>query len=367
MPIAAAPLPTEPVTQDSYLRPTGFVDAPFGFDGLVARLAGGALWFSQIEILSRNEPARLVPVAELGALQDHPDWARLTAPRPPLLLGPRTLRFEEPQVMGILNMTPDSFSDGGAHADPAAAAGAAFDMAAAGAAIIDIGGESTRPGAEPVWEQDEIARVAPVLDHLAHAEMLISIDTRKASVMQDALSRGARIVNDISGLTHDDRSLGVVADSGAPVIIMHAQGDPRTMQNTPRYDHTLLDIYDWLSERIAIAEAAGIPRARIIADPGIGFGKTVRHNLELLNGLALFHGLGVPLLLGASRKRFIGALAGEAPVEQRLGGSLAIVSAGLTQGIQLFRVHDVPESVQAVRVWRGLRDAALSPPGSPHV
>ncbi len=351
---------------DLYLRPTGFVDAPFGFDGQVARLAGGMLWFSAVEILSRGAPARLIAVSDIDHfLGEHPQaasvWQRLTGQRPALQLEGRVLRFDEPQIMGILNMTPDSFSDGGKHADAVAAAEAGYDMAAAGAALVDVGGESTRPGAETVWEQDEIERVVPVIEKLKVSGTLVSIDSRKGAVMRAALAAGAQVINDVSGLTHDETSMGVAAAAGAPVIIMHAQGDPQTMQDAPHYDHVLLDIFDWLAARIAAAEAAGIDRGKIIADPGIGFGKSVRHNLEILNGLALFHGLGVPVLLGASRKRFIGALSGEAEVGQRLGGSLAVLSAGLAQGVQLLRVHDVAESVQAVRVWRGGRDAALSP------
>ncbi|MGB3723515.1 MAG: dihydropteroate synthase [Pacificimonas sp.] len=354
---------------DIYLRPTGFVDAPFGFDGQVARLAGGMLWFSAVEVLGRGTPARLIAVADIDAFlsdnpQAQPTWQHLIAPRPALQLDGRTLRFDEPQIMAILNMTPDSFSDGGKHGDAGAAAAAGYDMAAAGAAIVDVGGESTRPGADPVWEQDEIERVVPVIEKLAVSGTLTSIDTRKSAVMRAALAAGAQIVNDVSGLTHDETSMGVVAASGAPVVLMHAQGDPQTMQDAPHYDHALLDIYDWLAARVAAAAAAGIDRARIIADPGIGFGKSVRHNLEILNGLALFHGLGVPILLGASRKRFIGALSEEAGVDDRLGGSIAVLSTALAQGIQKFRVHDVPESVQAVRVWRGGRDAALSPPAT---
>ena len=356
------------IVSDIYLRPTAFVDAPFGFDGQVARLGGGMLWFSAVEVLSRDGPARLVPVGSVDALlAEHPSakpiWQRLIAPRPPLELGKRTLRFDQPAVMGILNVTPDSFSDGGAHADPQAAAEAAFDMAAAGAAVVDIGGESTRPGAKPVWEEDEIGRIIPVLERLQETGLLTSIDTRKSSVMRAALSKGACIVNDVSGLTHDEASLETVAAAGAPVVIMHARGDPLTMQDAPRYDDVLLDIYDWLEAQVDRAVEGGVARERIIADPGIGFGKTVRHNLELLNGLSLFHGLGVPLLLGISRKGFIGALSNEAPADRRLGGSIALMTAGLAQGVQLFRVHDVAESVQAVHVWRGLRDAALSPIG----
>jgi dihydropteroate synthase len=263
--------------------------------------------------------------------------------------------------MGILNMTPDSFSDGGRNADVAVAAAAAVSMAAEGAAIVDIGGESTRPGAATVWEGDEIARVAPVLDRLRPSGLALSIDTRKSAVMADALARGAGMVNDVSGLTYDDRAMATVADAACPVVIMHAQGDPTTMQDAPRYDDALLDVYDWLEARVAAAVAAGIARERIIVDPGIGFGKSVRHNLELLNGLSLLHGIGVPILVGASRKRIIGALSNEATVDKRLGGSLALVMTALAQGVQLVRVHDVAETVQALRVWRGLRDAALSP------
>lgn len=351
---------------DLYMRPTAFVDAPFGFDGQVERLAGGMTWFSAVEVLSRTAPARLVSVEEIGALlAEHPQlestWQHLTAPRPPLPLGERMLRFDEPQLMGILNVTPDSFSDGGANQDPDAAAAGAYDMAAAGAAVVDIGGESTRPGAETVWEQDEIARAAPVFERLQGRGLILSADTRKAAVMRAALERGAHIVNDVSALTHDEESLGTVASSGAPVILMHAQGDPRTMQDAPRYDRVLLDIYDWLAERIEAATRAGIAREKIIVDPGIGFGKTVRHNLEILNGLSLFHGLGAPILLGASRKGFIGALSKEEGAGDRLPGSLAVLMAALGQGVQMLRVHDVAESAQAVKLWRGLRDAALSP------
>jgi dihydropteroate synthase len=227
--------------------------------------------------------------------------------------------------------------------------------------VIDIGGESTRPGAPAVWEGDEIARIEPLLARLAGADLLISVDTRKAAVMRRALVLGARIVNDVSALTHDGEALAAVAAARCPVVLMHHQGDPQTMQDDPRYDDVVLDVFDWLEARIAACVAGGVARDRIIVDPGIGFGKTLRHNLELLNGVSLFHGLGCPLLLGASRKRFIGALSNEAPVDRRLAGSLAIATAALAQGVQLLRVHDVPETVQAVRVWRGLRDAALAP------
>ena len=350
-----------------YVRPTAFVDAPFGFDGQVARLAGGLAWFSAVEILA-PDGARLVPVEKFGSeLESLPDdarqaWQRLTAACAPLELGERLIRLDQPQVAGILNVTPDSFSGDGRLADSEQAVEAGHAMAAAGAALVDVGGESTRPGAKPVWEGDEIGRIVPVVQKLAAAGTAVSIDTRKAAVMEAALGAGARLVNDVSALTWDDRAAEVVSAAGCPVVLMHHQGSPETMQDNPRYDRpVMLEIYDWLEARIAAAEAAGIARDRIIVDPGFGFGKNVQHNLQLMNGLALLHGLGCPVMVGASRKRTIGALSGEAPADQRLAGSLALALKAAEQGAQLIRVHDVPETVQALRVWRGLRDAALAP------
>jgi dihydropteroate synthase len=355
--------------QRTYLRPTAFVDALFGLDGKVARLAGTMLWFAAVEIIRREGDAiarEMVPVEAIEARLDDssaPAWAYLTAARPPLTLGERIVRLDQPQVVGIVNATPDSFSDGGRFADGEAAAAAGFAMAEAGAAIVDVGGESTRPGAKAIWEGDESERILPVIRRLAAGGTAVSVDTRKAGVMHAALAAGAALVNDVSALTFDDRSAGVVAAAGCPIVLMHHQGDPATMQDAPRYEGpVLLAVYDWLEERIAAAEGAGIARERIMIDPGIGFGKNVQHNLELLNGLALLHGLGCPIMVGASRKRMIGALAGEAPVDRRMPGSLALALKAAEQGAQLLRVHDVPETVQALKLWRGLRDAALTPP-----
>ena len=350
------------------IRPTGFVDAPFGHDGKVARLAGGLNFFASVELLrvegSRRVSAELLPVEGVEGRLDGDtaaQWAALTAPRQPLQLGDRTVRLDQPQVMGILNVTPDSFSDGGQLADAGSAVEAGVQMASEGAAILDVGGESTRPGAQTVWAQDEIERVRPVVERLAAGGSAVSIDTRKSEVMTAALQAGARLVNDVSALTFDPRAAEVVAASGAPVILMHHLGSPETMQEDPRYDDVLVEIYVWLEERIAAAEAAGIDRSRILIDPGFGFGKTVGHNLELMNGLALFHSLGCPLVVGASRKRTIGALSNEAPADRRLGGSIAFALKAVEQGAQIVRVHDVPETVQALRIWRGLRDQALTP------
>lgn len=364
-----------PLDARLYLRPISFVDAPFGYDGQCARLAGGLVWFSAVEFVARAGSRRvlqqLIPIAQLDSaraalppeLRSRFDglWARLTAPRPALELGPRTLRFDAPSVMGIVNVTPDSFSDGGQFENAEAAVAAAVDMASAGASVVDIGAESTRPKATPVWEGDEIERLKPVLRRAAAAGILISVDTRKAAVMRSALGIGARIVNDVSALCFDDQALSAVAEAGCPVVLMHHRGDPQTMQDNPVYDDVLLDVFDWLEARIDDCTAGGVSRDRIIVDPGIGFGKTLRHNLDLLNGLSLLHGLGCPILLGASRKRFIGALSNEAAADRRLGGSIAVAMAALTQGVQLLRVHDVPETVQAMHVWRGMRDAALTP------
>ncbi|MEA3004443.1 MAG: dihydropteroate synthase [Sphingomonadales bacterium] len=360
------------MSQRSYLRPVAFVDSPFDLDGQVARLAGGLAWFSAVEAVvmegARRVSVELVPVARieeaLSRLGGDAEtaWRNLLAPRAPLSLGPRTVRLDQPQAVGILNLTPDSFSDGGRLDSPDAAAAAGFAMAEAGAAIVDVGGESTRPGAKPVWEGDEIERVLPAVRQLASGGTAVSIDTRKAAVMEAALAAGAAMVNDVSALTYDDRAAAVVAAASCPVVLMHHQGPPETMQDMPHYEGPLLyAVYDWLAERIEAAAAAGIARERIVVDPGFGFGKTVQHNLRLMNGLALLHGLGCPIMLGASRKRTIGALSGEAPPDRRLAGSLAFALKAAEQGVQLLRVHDVPETVQALRIWRGLRDAALAP------
>lgn len=355
-----------------YLIPEQFVATPVGRDGTVARLAGGFVWFASYELIAVSGGARVVhaslSVAELPALIANLPEAqatrlkllaeRISAARPPITLGERVLRFDQPAVMGILNVTPDSFSDGGAvHDDPRAAADVGFAMATAGAAVIDVGGESTRPGAATVWEGDEIARVEPVVRALAASGTPVSIDTRKAAVMEAALGAGATMVNDVAALLWDDRSPAVVAGAGCPVVLMHSPDPAKGPHGGDGYSDALVEVFDWLEARI---EAVGIDRAKLLVDPGLGFGKSLADNLALLNGLAIFHGLGCPLVVGASRKRMIGALSNEAPVEARLGGSLALAIHAVDRGAQVLRGHDVPETVQAIRVWRGLRDAALT-------
>ena len=305
-------------------------------------LAGGPVRFARVEIIERGRPSQVVDAESLDPAVLEP----LVRPRAWIAGLPR----DRTAVMGILNVTPDSFSDGGRHAAPDVAVAAARAMVAAGADIIDVGAESTRPRAPLVDLATERARLAAVLPGLSGINW--SIDTRKAAIMADAIETGAALVNDVSALGHDPDALALVAARGCPVVLMHAQGTPTTMQVAPRYDDALLDVYDWLADRIAICEAAGIARDRIIVDPGIGFGKTLDHNLALLRGLTLFHGLGVPLLLGASRKQLIARIAGDVAPDDRLPGSLALALHAASCGVQLVRVHDVAATVQALAVWK---------------
>ena len=276
-------------------------------------------------------------------------------------LGERTIRLDQPQVAGILNVTPDSFSDGGKFLDrPEDGAAHAAAMLEAGAALVDIGGESTRPGAPAVWEGDELKRVIPAVEYCAAMGAAVSVDTRRAAVMAAALDAGAQIVNDVSALRHDPTAAGLVAARGCPVVLMHAPGGGDDLHADGDYDSVVFDVFDWLAARRDAAIEAGIAREAIVLDPGIGFGKSLAENLALINALPLFHALGQPLMLGASRKRMIGAMSNEAAAHQRLGGSVALAVKGMDAGVQFLRVHDVAETVQARNVWRSLRDAALT-------
>jgi dihydropteroate synthase len=281
--------------------------------------------------------------SDLAALLD-----RVSAKRPPFA----GLQLDRPLLMGIVNVTPDSFSDGGLYDTKEEAIAHAAELAAQGAAIIDIGGESTRPGSDPVEEGEEAARVIPVIEGLSGLPAVISVDTRKASVAREAAKRGAKILNDVSALTYDPECLQVAVQTGLSVVLMHAQGEPKTMQDDPRYDDVVLEVFDYLEARIKAAVKAGIDRAQIAADPGLGFGKTLAHNLALLTNTGLFHGLGVPLLVGASRKRFIQGVSGGPEPRAREPGSQAAAIAAAAQGAQILRVHDVAGSRQALSVWR---------------
>ncbi|WP_309667348.1 dihydropteroate synthase [Tabrizicola sp.] len=328
-----------------YLRPIAMTDAARPKGALP--LAGGWCWFDRVEVLRRGAAGEVIAAVDCP----DEDLERLCAPRVDFA----GLSLDRPRIMGILNVTPDSFSDGGLFLDPQIAQAHARGMTEA-ADIIDIGGESTRPGAIEATDEEELSRTVPVIAALRAGGLqeVVSIDTRKAAVAEAALRAGADVVNDVSALGFDPDMGPLIAREGAPVVLMHAQGAPATMQDDPRYGDVLLDVYDALAARIAAAEAFGIARSRIAVDPGIGFGKTSAHNLALIRGLSLFHGLGCPILLGASRKRFIGSIGQAAEASDRMPGSIAVALAGVAQGVQMLRVHDAAETRQALRLWAAM-------------
>ena len=372
-----AGLSVPPFAASTWLRPVGITQPadPAASSPGFFPLAGGAFAFNQLDVVMASPstgqfevwrcavPDLLASCAGASDLALAEAWLdRLTRPRARfagLSMAGQAIGAGQtrPHIMGILNITPDSFSDGGQNYAADTALAHARQMAADGAAILDIGGESTRPGAAPVSQAEELARIGPVIKELAAEGLLISADTRHTEVMQAALQAGARIINDVGGFR----------DSGAPdlmarqyatnpqqafAIAMHMQGEPGTMQKDPHYRFAPLDVYDWLAGRVAVLEAAGLPPSHIAVDPGFGFGKSVADNLALVSWAALLHGLGVPLLIGASRKSSIGMLDGGAGADQRLGGSLALACRAAQQGAQMIRVHDVPETRQALTVWQ---------------
>ncbi len=357
-----------------YVRPLGIYAPARGgeaedvWGGLP--LAGGPLVFSALEVLERSPRGTLRRAIGLGEVFER-DWGRSTLEAADLIEAVRSprprlagLSLDRPRIMGIVNVTPDSFSDGGRHATVAAAVAHGLALAEAGADILDIGGESTRPGSDTVALDDELGRVIPVIEGLrAKTDKLISIDTRKAEVMRRAAAAGADILNDVSALTHDPAALETAAESGLPVMLMHAQGDPKTMNDDPQYSDVVLDVFDFLEQRIRACVDAGIPKARLVVDPGIGFGKHLHHNVAVLNAMSLYHGLGVPVLLGASRKKLIGQISNVEDPRQRVPGSIAAALHSVSQGVQIVRVHDVAETRQALAVWEAVQagsEAALA-------
>ncbi len=276
-------------------------------------------------------------------------------PERPAICG---LSMDRPRIMGIVNVTPDSFSDGGRIADIEARVA---ELAAEGADILDIGGESTRPGADTVPAAEEWERVEAAIHAALATGAVVSIDTRKAEVARRALAAGARLFNDVSALTYDEESLAVAAEfaeAGGAVCLMHALGDPKTMQKDPRYDDVLREVYAYLETRVRVVIEAGVSPEQIIIDPGIGFGKTLDHNLQILRGLGTFHDIGCPVLLGASRKRFIGTLTGEDVAAERVHGSVAAAQIGASFGCHILRVHDVKATAQALAIWSAVQGAA---------
>ncbi len=310
-------------------------------------MQGGNLAFSLARLIEDGREIATLPVAMLP--EDWGDEIEAVTARPLPFAG---LVSQRPLVMGILNITPDSFSDGGRHFDASGAIEAGHAMLEAGADILDVGGESTRPGAEPVLPDEEIARVIPVVRELAKAAP-VSIDTRHAATMQAALEAGAEIINDVTALRHDPAAVDFLARTQTPIVLMHMPGtDPRSMQAQADYADVVLEVARFLRDRVATLEALGIARARIAIDPGIGFGKTMAHNLALIEALPILAQIGCPIMLGASRKRFIGTLSGVEQAEARLAGSLAVALAGAARGAAILRVHDVAETIQALAVWQ---------------
>jgi dihydropteroate synthase len=342
-----------------YLRP---LELSWGADARRAIAAGRAGRLGGLETIAFSAAERVIRDGdriERGAVA-YSDLARdalLAAIEAPRAIA---ARFTPPTLMGIVNVTPDSFSDGGLFATPSEAIAQGLRLAEEGAAILDIGGESTRPGSDGVSEEEELARVIPVIAALAGAGHIVSIDTRKAAIMRPAASAGAQIINDVSALAYDPQSLSVAAELGLPVILMHAQGDPKTMQQNPVYVDAALDVYDWLEARIAACERAGISRDLIVIDPGIGFGKTLAHNLAILQQTTLFHGLGVGLMIGLSRKSFMTKLTGEKTAARRVSGSLGGAVHAALNGAHMIRVHDVAATRQALAVAGAIADPSVT-------
>jgi dihydropteroate synthase len=313
--------------------------------GPVAQALAGsaAVWFDAAHAFDGGSNANQMQAAALPAEVR----ARLVGLRAPLC----GLSLDRPRIMGILNVTPDSFSDGGDLTTLRDVVARAQAMAVAD--ILDIGGESTRPGADVVTVFEEIRRTVPVIRALREAGITtpISIDTRKAAVAHAAIAAGADIVNDVSAFRFDPEMADVVAETGVPACLMHSKGDPATMQQAPSYENVTLEVFEHLAERVEFATARGVAREKLIVDPGIGFGKTQAHNLRLLADLAQLHDLGLPVLLGASRKKFIGTIGGADLAKDRMPGSVAVALHGAAMGVQILRVHDVAETAQALALW----------------
>jgi dihydropteroate synthase len=340
-----------------YLRPFGLL---FGQDaremiagGLAFSLGGSPnIAFVAAEEIMRDGKVVTRRKLEVDELREHALIQNVTQVRPDFA----GISLDQTRIMGIVNVTPDSFSDGGQFdvAENAIAYGRL--MAEQGADILDVGGESTRPGSDEVSVEQERARIIPVIEVLAQ-DHVVSVDTRKSALMAEAAQANAKIINDVSALEFDPLSAGIVAKAGLPVVLMHAQGNPRTMQLAPKYDDVALDVYDGLAAQIKKAVAAGISLSHICVDPGIGFGKSFRHNLDLLRQLTLFHGLGVAVLVGLSRKGIVGAVTGEKTAAKRVAGSIGGALQAAIQGAHLLRVHDVVETVQSLAMF----NAGLNP------
>lgn len=337
------------------INPVGLLSGPAAAmaveDGMAKPLAGGPVAFTHCELLNPDDSGEHRFSVKPNASVDG-DLSSLVSARHPFA----GHDLSRPVIMGVVNVTPDSFSDGGDHSDAKDAIDHALKLVEDGADILDIGGESTRPGAAPIGTAEECDRILPVVEAAVAAGVTVSVDTRRAETMRAAIAAGASIVNDVTALTGDPESLSAIAETDASVILMHMQGTPETMQNAPAYRLASFDIFHWLKTRIEACEATGISRDRIAVDPGIGFGKTDIHNMEVLGRAAVFHGLGCAVAIGVSRKSFIGRIAAVEVPKDRLPGTLAATGTALARGIQIHRVHDVADVRQAFAIWRAEHD-----------
>ncbi|MBJ7534829.1 dihydropteroate synthase [Rhodomicrobium vannielii ATCC 17100] len=344
-----------------YLEPTGFLYGEIARQAIAAGealpLAGSPrIAFSAARLQEggpggiRNIFLRASALPQLSEPRVKALLARIIEPRADIAGVP----MDGPRIMGILNVTPDSFSDGGDHFATDAALAHAADLVRHGTDFIDVGGESTRPGSDPVDVEEEVRRILPVLEGLAAWQTPVSVDTRRPEVMRAVAGARLDIINDVSALTFSSDSLSTAAELCKPVVLMHAQGDPKTMQDAPSYADVVTEVFDWLEARIEAAVAAGIDRAKIVADPGIGFGKTLAHNAALLRSIALFHGLGVPLLVGTSRKRSLQRVAAAELPGDIDAASVAAALDAASRGVQIVRMHNVEATAQALAVWRWL-------------
>ena len=311
--------------------------------------------FGQIEIITRNSKK----IIDLKNIKKLPKLLRKQIDKDLKIIIKKNENFSNlnfkkiPNIMGVLNLTPDSFSDGGKFNKKKAGLKHAFDLFKSGANIVDVGGESTRPGSKPVSEKEEWSRIEKII-RKAGKKIPLSLDTRKSDIMSKGVKIGIKLINDISGLSYDSKTIDVLKKNKSPFVIQHSQGTPENMQNNPKYDDELLDIYDFFEEKIKFLRSKGIKHNNIIVDPGIGFGKNLKHNMNLIKNISIFHTLGFPILLGLSRKKFIKDLSGKNDTKERLGGTIASSLYSMKQGVQILRIHDVKELIQSIKVFREL-------------
>jgi len=311
--------------------------------------------FSQIEIITRNSKK----IIDLKNIKKLPKLQREKINKDVKLIIKKKNNFSNlnfkkiPNIMGVLNLTPDSFSDGGKFNKRKAGLKHAKNLFKFGADIVDVGGESTRPGSKPINEKEEWNRIKKIIKEISK-KIPLSLDTRKADIMNKGIQIGIKLINDVSGLSYDSKTIDILKESKSPFVIQHSQGTPENMQNKPKYKYELLDIYDFFEEKIKFLRSKGIKHNNIIIDPGIGFGKNLKHNMSLIRSVSIFHTLGFPILLGLSRKKFIKDLSGKNDTKERLGGTIASSLYSMMQGVQILRIHDVNELIQSIKAFKQL-------------